>query len=549
MPSTHEVTNQPPDLVDYNLYETDPLLASVVEHYVADVDDKHLIRLGETAGSAEYYELGIQANVNEPVLHTHDRTGNRIDEVKYHPSWHRLMDIAVEAGHTSLPYEKNAPAGGHLIRAAGMYLTSQVEQGHGCPVSMTYAVAASLNKQPDVAERWKDKLLSRIYDPTYAPKENKGGVLMGMAMTEKQGGSDVRSNTTTATPIGTPGPGNEYLLTGHKWFVSAPMSDAFLVLAQAKGGLTCFLVPRWLPDGTRNTFNIQRLKDKLGNRSNASAEVELDQTWGEMIGEEGRGVSTIIDMVAATRLDCVSGSAATMRQAVTQALWYTSKREAFGNTLVNQPLMTVVLADLELDVQAATVLMCRAATAFDRADGGNHDALIKRLLIPVAKYWVTKSSTPVIREAMECFGGGGYVEENILSRLYREAPVNAIWEGSGNVIALDVLRVLTKAPEAFDAFFTEVENRTQSDTVRKAVGDLRGAVANPDQLERRARTIVNGMGTVMAASLLERHATEPVADAFIKTRIGSQPGRLHGDLPVSVDPKTILSPTLTALGI
>ncbi|MCH7670157.1 MAG: acyl-CoA dehydrogenase family protein [Acidobacteria bacterium] len=549
MPSTHEVTNQPPDLVDYNLYETDPILSSTIEHYIPDVDHKHLIKLGEIAGSAEYYEFGFQANVNEPVLHTHDRTGHRIDEVKFHPSWHRLMDIAVEAGHASLPYETDAPTGSHLIRAAGTNLTSQIEQGHGCPMAMTYAVTASLRKQPDVAAEWEDKLFSRSYDPTYAPKEDKRGVLMGMAMTEKQGGSDVRSNTTSATPIGTPGPGNEYVLTGHKWFVSAPMCDAFLALAQAPGGLTCFLVPRWMPDGTRNTFNIQRLKDKLGNRSNASSEVEFDQTWGEMVGEEGRGVSTIIEMVAATRLDCVTGSAATMRQAVTQALWHTSKREAFGKVLVDQPLMTVVLADLELDVQAATVMMCRAATAFDLAEGDNHDAQMKRLLTPVAKYWVTKNGTPVIREAMECFGGGGYVEENILPRLYREAPVNAIWEGSGNVIALDVLRVLYKTPEAFDAFFTEVAERTNSGVVRSAVDDLRGAIADPDQLERRARTIVNGMGTVMAASLLEQHATEPVADAFIKTRIESQPGRLHGELPTAIDPKAILTPTLAALGI
>jgi putative acyl-CoA dehydrogenase len=470
--------------------------------------------LGRLAGTEEAIRWGFQANANPPQLRTHDRFGHRIDEVEFHPSYHQLMEVAVGNGLHALPW-RDPRAGAHAARAAAFYLWSQVEGGHGCPISMTYAVVPVLREHPDVAAAWDSLVTSLDYDPGLRPPMSKRGLLFGMAMTERQGGSDVRANTTRAEPTGHNG---EHLITGHKWFVSAPMCDAFLVLAQAPGGLSCFLLPRVLPDGTRNGFHIQRLKDKLGNRSNASSEVELAQAWAVMIGEEGRGVRTIIDMVNHTRLDCVIGSASLMRQAVSQATHHAAHRSAFGRLLSEQPLMVNVLADLALESEATTVMMMRLARAFD--DGSEQESAFRRLALAVSKYWCCKRAIAVVAEALECHGGNGYVEESILPRLYREAPLNSIWEGSGNVNALDVLRAIAREPESVEAFFAEVEPARGNRILDAAVADLKRELAHPADAESRARRLVERMAIVLEASLLLRHAESAVADTFIASRLG-----------------------------
>lgn len=455
--STHTVTNQVPPLVGYDVFSTDRALAEGVERHSApallDETRAELTALGRAAGSAEAQEWGALANENPPKLRTHDRYGNRIDEVDFHPAWHQLLERSVGAGLT----DAWGRPGGHLRRAAGFLVWTQVEAGNGCPVSMTHAAVPALRTEPALAAEWEPRLTSHRYEPGLRPAGEKAGALFGMGMTEKQGGSDVRANTTRAVPLDAAG---EYLLTGHKWFCSAPMCDGFLVLAQAPGGLTCFLVPRVLADGTRNVFRIQRLKDKLGNRSNASAEVEFDGTWARRVGEEGRGVRTIIEMVAATRLDCVVGSAALMRQSVAQAVHHATYRSAFGGELIDKPLMRNVLADLALESEAATTLALRLASAYDTVqdsgDGAERERAFLRLAVPAAKYWVTKRCTPVAAEALECLGGNGYVEESGMPRLLRESPLNSIWEGSGNVQALDVLRALQREPEALNAVLQEL---------------------------------------------------------------------------------------------
>ncbi|MFE7097697.1 acyl-CoA dehydrogenase family protein [Streptomyces erythrochromogenes] len=537
--TTHTVSNQAPPLVGYDVYGGDRALTEGVERHLASADPEllgevreELTGLGRAAGSAQAQEWGAQANENPPKLRTHDRYGNRIDEVEFHPAWHRLLGHAVGAGLTDA---WGRPAG-HLRRAAGFFLWSQAEAGHGCPVSMTHAAVPALRADPSIAAEWEPRLTSHVYEEGLRPASQKAGVLFGMGMTEKQGGSDVRANTTTAVPLDASG---EYLLTGHKWFCSAPMCDGFLVLAQAPGGLTCFLVPRVLEDGTRNVFGIQRLKDKLGNRSNASSEVEFDGTWARRVGEEGRGVRTIIEMVAATRLDCVIGSAALMRQALTQAVHHAEHRSAFGALLIDQPLMRNVLADLALESEAATTLTLRLAAAYDA--GTEQEKAFLRLAVPAAKYWVTKRCTPMVAEALECLGGNGYVEESGLPRLLRESPLNSIWEGSGNVQALDVLRALQREPQALNAFLQEVGLARGADhRLDSAIKDLLTDLADLEGIEARARRVVERMALVLQGSLLVRWAPPEVADAFCASRLGGDWGTAFGTLPHTLDLRAVV---------
>ncbi|MDX3058818.1 acyl-CoA dehydrogenase family protein [Streptomyces sp. NE06-03E] len=535
-PSTHTVTNQVPPLVGYDVFAGDRALTEAVERHLAPgilgEAREELGALGRSAGSFQAQQWGAQANENPPKLRTHDRYGHRVDEVDFHPAWHRLLGHAVTAGLT----DAWGRPGGHVRRAAGFLVWTQAEAGHGCPLSMTHAAVPALRTDPALAAEWEPLLTSHVYEEGLRPAAQKAGVLFGMGMTEKQGGTDVRSNTTRAEPLAGDG---EYLLTGHKWFCSAPMSDGFLVLAQAPGGLTCFLVPRVLPDGARNAFAIQRLKDKLGNRSNASSEVEFDGTWARRVGEEGRGVRTIIEMVAATRLDCVVGSAALMRQAVAQAVHHSAYRSAFGGLLIEKPLMRNVLADLALESEAATTLALRLAAAYD-ADTEEERAFL-RIAVPAAKYWVTKRCTAVVGEALECLGGNGYVEESGMPRLLREAPLNSIWEGSGNVQALDVLRALQREPRALDAFLREVGKARGADhRLDAAIKDLLTELADLDAVEARARRLVERMALVLQGSLLLRWAPPETADAFCASRLGGDWGSAFGTLPHSLDLATVV---------
>lgn len=541
MSGTHEVLNQPPPLEGYNLYLTDPVLDAAVASEGGKDSRDSLIEFGATAGSPEYYRWSFEANRNDPRLITHDRFGNRVDMVEFHPAWHSLMETAVANGHHSLPWEDNPPEGAHVTRAALTFMSGQIESGHNCPISMTYSVIPALKTAPDVAQDWVPGIVSRSYDPSFQPAAGKSGLLMGMGMTEKQGGSDVRANTTRAEPVSGGGPGSEYLITGHKWFTSAPMCDAFLVLAQAPGGLSCFLLPRWTPDGGLNQFRIQRLKDKLGNRSNASSEVEFDAARSVMVGEEGRGVPTIIEMVNGTRLDCVIGSVALMRQAVSQAAWHVSHRSAFGSKLIDKPLMRNVIADLEVETEAATLMMVRLAGSFDRADADPAEAAMKRIALPIAKYWVTKRTSETVHEALECLGGNGYVEESIMPRLYRESPLNAIWEGSGNVIALDVLRAAGRSPDSLEMFLNDLETASGSDARLDAALDrAKSAIAGASDLEWEARRIVELLATTWAGSLLARHGDAAVFEAYAASRLGSDHGWLFGTLPAGTDVDTLV---------
>ncbi|MFF7896159.1 acyl-CoA dehydrogenase family protein [Streptomyces sp. NPDC007907] len=529
--STHTVTNQVPPLVGYDVFSADRSLTDAVDrHLDPELRDDvlgELAALGRASGSAQVQEWGRLANENPPRLLTHDRYGNRVDEVEFHPSWHRLLGKGVSAGLTAA---WDRPAG-HLRRAAAFLVWTQVEAGNGCPLSMTHAAVPALRTDPDLAAEWEPRLTSMIYDRELRPARLKAGALFGMGMTEKQGGSDVRANTTAARPLAEDG---TYELTGHKWFCSAPMSDGFLVLAQAPGGLTCFLVPRVLRDGTRNVFRIQRLKDKLGNRSNASAEVEFDGTWGRRVGEEGRGVRTIIEMVAATRLDCVLGSAGLMRQAVAQAVHHCTYREAFGGKLADKPLMRNVLADLALESEAATTLALRLAAAYD--DGGEQERALLRIAVPAAKYWVTKRCPPVAVEAAECLGGNGYVEESQMPRLVRESPLNSIWEGAGNVQALDVLRALQREPGALDAYLREVGQARGADhRLDGAIKSLLTELADLEGVEGRARRLAERLALVLQGSLLVRFAPPQVADAFCAGRLGGDGGAAFGTLPHTLD--------------
>jgi putative acyl-CoA dehydrogenase len=535
--ATHQVRNQAPPLEDYDVYSTDPVLPQAVLAAGAGWAAVDLGTLGRRAGSAEAISWGFDANANPPVLRTHDRFGNRLDRVDYHPSYHRLMEVAVGAGLHAAPWAETRP-GAHVARAAGFYVWSQVEAGHGCPISMTYSVVPALAADPELAAEWRPLLTSRTYDPTFAPAPGKAGAIAGMGMTEKQGGSDVRANTTVAEPTGSHG---AHRLTGHKWFCSAPMSDLWLMLARTAGGLSCFVVPRWTPDGSLNAVAIQRLKDKLGNRSNASSEIELEGAWGQLLGEEGRGVATIIEMVQHTRLDCVIGAAAGMRQAVAQAVHHATHRHAFGAALVDQPLMTNVLADLAVESEAATTLMVRLATAYDRAGEDDHERALRRLATAVGKYWLCKRNPTLTAEALECLGGNGYVEESVMPRLFRESPLNGIWEGSGNVICLDVLRAMAREPEAVEAYLDEVRLAGGLDprfdasmaSLEKQLGDL-------DGIEYRARRVVEQMAVLLQGALLLRTGAPATADAFCASRLGDDWGRAFGTLPPGVDVRTIV---------
>jgi putative acyl-CoA dehydrogenase len=516
--TTHSVTNQVPPLDGYDPLACDPALVDSLERHAAGVTDE-LRRTSALVGSAQAREHARLANAHKPVLHSWDRYGNRVDEVEFHPSWHWLMDASVSAGNTAAPWAPDAGAAPHTARAASFYLMSQLEQGHCCPVTMTYAAIPALRHNPELARRYEPGLRSRTYSPGLAEPSAKAGLLAGMSMTEKQGGSDVRSGTTVAKPA----PDGSYRLVGHKWFTSAPMNDLFLTLAQAPDGLTCFVLPRVLPDGSRNPIRFQRLKDKLGNHSNASSEVEYQDAVGWRLGGEGRGVRTIIDMVTMTRLDCVLGSASIMRIALTEAAHHVAHRSAFGRRLAEWPLMQAVLAELAVESEASTRVAMRLAGAVDR---GESDLL--RLALPVTKYQVCKRTSAVVAEAQEALGGNGYVEESDLPRLYREAPLNSIWEGSGNVTALDALRAITREPDSVPALLAEIEAaKGESSAFDEAVGELRAELAAPD--ERRARRLAELAAVCLQGSMVLRHAPAEVAEVFLASRFGeSGPFRTAG---------------------
>jgi len=530
-PST--ALNQATPLEPYNLFTTDPILHDSVAREGGGKAMDSLVAFGERCGSEEVFEWGHLANRHSPELVTHDRFGDRVDEVTFHPAYHSLLELSVGEGIHCSHYSTAPGDGEYVARTARMNLISQVEVGHGCPTSMTGAVLFALRLQPELSAVWEPRICTRSYDPRLIAPDQKTGALLGMGLTERQGGSDVRANTSTAVPVDGGGPAGEYRLTGHKWFTSAPMSDAFLVLAQAPAGLSCFLVPRVLPDNSRNSLHLMRLKDKLGNRSNASSELEYTKAAGWLVGDEGNGVRTIINMVNATRVDVTNWSAALMRQAVAQAGWHVSQRAAFGQLLIDKPLMQNVLADLELETEVATLMTMRIAGAFERARVDDSEAAFLRLGTAVAKYWVTKRATPVIREALECIGGNGFVEDSILPRLYREAPLNAIWEGAGNVIALDVLRALARAPQSAEAFVTECELATGADpTFDRAVDDLKASLADAGE-ERDARRVVEQLAVVWGASLLLRHQDAATADAYVASRLGGDWGSEFGSLSPS----------------
>lgn len=534
MPATHEVTNQVPPLAGHDVAD-DPALLAGLERAGAGWASAELHELGRRAGSEQAQEWGRLVNENEPVLRTHDRYGHRIDEVEFHPHWHELMAVAVGHGLHGTPW-RDPRDGAHAARAAKFYVWGQVEAGHSCPISMTYAAIPALRANPELAARYEPLLAATEYDFGLREPGTKRGLVAGMSMTEKQGGSDVRANTTTATP----GADGSYTLVGHKWFTSAPMSDMFLTLAQAPGGLSCFLLPRVLPDGSRNAIRLQRLKDKLGNRSNASSEIEYDHAVGWLVGEEGRGVRTIIEMVNNTRLDCTLGSASGMRLGAVRAVHHATHRFAFGKALVDQPLMANVLADLVIESEAATTVAMRLAAAGDRRDDPQEQAF-RRLGLAVSKYWVCKRAPMHAAEALECFGGNGYVEESGMPRLYREAPLSSIWEGSGNVAALDALRAMGKQPESVAAFFAEVEQAAGGDTrLDDAVGRVRKELTDLTDIEYRARRLVEAMALVLQGSLLVRHGHPAVADAFCASRFGGDWGIAFGTLPAGVGTGAIL---------
>jgi putative acyl-CoA dehydrogenase len=528
--STVDGLNQPPPLTGHNLFlENRPLAEALGREGAGWASGRAASFAAGLDGEAR--EWGRLANENAPRLRTHDRFGNRIDEVEFHPAWDELMRMSVGHGLHALSW-REPRAGAQVARAALFFLMAQVEAGHGCPISMTHAAVPALRAQPELAAEWEPRLTSLEYDPGLRPAAEKRGALCGMAMTEKQGGSDVRANTTVARDLGD----GSYELTGHKWFCSAPMCDAFLVLAQADGGLSCFFLPRVLPDGTSNGFQIQRLKDKLGDRSNASGEIELDAAWAQLVGEEGRGVPTIITMVNHTRLDCVLGAAAAMREAVEQATHHAAHRSAFGRRLADQPLMQNVLADLCVESEAATLTAFRLAGAFDR---GEH--AFARIATAVSKYWVCKRGPGHAAEALECLGGNGYVEESGLPRLYRQQPVQSLWEGSGNVICLDVMRALRRTPDTLDAFLEECRRAAGAERRLDAwLVSLERELLDPSGEEAAARRLVERMGLALQGSLLVRHGDPAVADAFCASRLAGHGGLAYGTLPTGTDAEAIV---------
>jgi putative acyl-CoA dehydrogenase len=552
---THTVANQAPPLEGVDVFASNLPLVEATRREGAEWVTERARELGKIVGGEPQQLWGRLANENKPVLRTHDRYGNRIDEVEFHPAWHQLMKLGVEHELHALPWRSEQPAA-HAARAA-LYMTAmQAEAGFCCPITMTFAVLPALRAQPELLAEWGPLVTATTYDPRLVPASEKGSAIAGMAMTEKQGGSDVKANTTVAQPLNGGGPGAEYELTGHKWFCSAPMSDLFLVLAQTDEGLSCFLLPRILPDGSRNAFHIQRLKDKLGNHSNASSEVEFHGAWARMVGEPGRGVPTIIEMVGHTRLDCVIGGAAGMRAGVVNATHHAAHRSAFGKLLIEQPLMRNVLADLCVESEAATALAMRLARAYDEAGaeisdpngsdlthpGDLSDAhLFKRLATAVGKYWVCKRAPNHAFESLECLGGNGYVEESGMPRLYREAPLASIWEGSGNVMSLDVLRALVRTPRSLEVFMHELREAQGADARLDAhVQKLERQFSDPATLESRARKIVESMALALQGSLLVRHGAPAVADAFCASRLGADGGLEYGTLPAGSDFQAIV---------
>ncbi|MGN6250765.1 MAG: acyl-CoA dehydrogenase family protein [Marmoricola sp.] len=537
---THEVFNQVPPLVGHNT-AADPALREGVEREGAGWALGEIDELGRFAGTAEAQDWGRLAERVPPVLHTHDRYGHRVDEVEYAPAYHHLMETAVHHGLHAAPWADDRP-GAHVARAA-KFMVWSVDAGHGCPISMTYAVVPALRANPELSATFEPLLTNREYDFGLRDPATKRGLIAGMSMTEKQGGSDVRANTTTATPQAD----GTYTLVGHKWFTSAPMSDMFLTLAQAPGGLSCFLVPRVLPGGERNDMRFLRLKDKLGNKSNASSEIEYDGATGWLVGEEGRGVRTIVEMVNMTRLDCVIGSSAGMRTALALAAHHARHRSAFGKLLIDLPAMRNVLADLQVESEAATTAMFRLAGANDRAIRGDEgEAALRRIALAVTKYYVCKRAPMVAGEALECLGGNGYIEEFDAARVYRELPLLSIWEGSGNVAALDALRAMVREPHTLDAFFTEAELAIGSDArYDDAVDRLKKEFTSFDDMELRARRVVEQMALVFQGSQLLRHSPAAVADAFCASRLARDWGGAFGTLPAGLDLAPILERTET----
>lgn len=529
---THQVTNQPPALENYNVFESDTALQEWLKQSDGDWGIQQISQLGQTLGQAEWIKKGFQANENPPKFHSHDRFGNRQDAVEYHPAYHDLMTLAIEHKIPTLPWS-DKQNGSHLVRMAKNYLYNQIEAGSACPLTMTFSAVPPLSKNPHIGSDWLEKLLYGTYDPANKPISDKAGVTIGMAMTEKQGGTDVRANKSYAAAVNAKD--KTYEIIGHKWFCSAPMCDGFLTLAQTKNGLSCFLVPRWRHDGSKNQLYIQRLKDKMGNRSNASSEVEFRGAFGWLLGDEGKGVKTIIEMVALTRYDCMIGSSALMRQAVAQITHHCHYRQVFGKPLAQQPLMQNVLADLCLESEAALAMTARMAKALDHSDSPFEQNLL-RLTTAIGKYWICKRASSHIGESQECLGGVGYVEESILPRLYREAPVNSIWEGSGNVQCLDVIRAINKSPEALDVYFAELEKaKDKNQHYDQYLAETREQLGQSDNFEYESRYLVERLAKLMQACQLLLYGDDTVAEAFCEARLTSIRGLSYGNLPASID--------------
>lgn len=555
---THPVFNVATALEDINLFSTDPALQEAVQREGASWATDDLIQFGALTGSGAYLLLGHLANKHKPELDTHDRFGNRVDVVHYHPAYHELMRSAFANQLHAEPW-LNPMLGAQVVRAAKYILQSQVEAGHICPTTMTFASIPTIRATPALAVLWEDKILSLNYDPRNLPAQLKPGLSVGMGMTEKQGGSDVRANTTRAIALNKGAADNdhvkqaqpqEYEITGHKWFLSAPMCDLFLILAQTDNGVSCFLVPRWRPDGSKNSLEVIRLKNKMANLSNASSEVEFRGAFGWLVGSEGRGVATIIEMVSLTRFDCMLGSSAIMRMGLIQAIHHCQQREAFGKKLIDQPLMQNLLADLALEYEAALVLSMRMARALDEKDhdseAGRHAALLARIATAIGKYWICKRTPNHSYEAMEVIGGNGVMEDGPMPRLYREAVINSIWEGSGNVQCLDVLRAMHKTPDTLQAYFNEVSMALgQHPLFDAAVQKIKAEFEDMQQLEFRARTVVDQLALVLQAALLLQHAPRFVSHAFCQSRLGQQGAHNYGTLPVDVDAKAIIARSYT----
>jgi putative acyl-CoA dehydrogenase len=540
--ATHEVLNQATPLIGHNAFVGDRLLTEIAKREGVSWARGILTEAGSTVASARVAELARAANRHLPELRTHDRFGHRIDQIEFHPAWHELMSIAIGQQTHALAWTSNQPCA-HVARGVLSYLWNQGESGICCPLGMTYSAVPALRLQPELASIWEPFIVSKHYDPTPAPMDQKTGGTVGMTLTEKQAGSDLRATQTTACPAGPRrGPGEAYVIDGHKWFFSVPHSDVFVTLARTDQGLSCFLLPGWLPDGRRNQLLIQRLKDKCGNKSNASAEIEFRGALGWLIGEEGLGIKAALAMTHLTRLDFAIGSAGLMRRALSEAINHTAGRRAFQRALIDQPLMQNVMADLAIEVEAATLLAFRLARAVDDEQAGDGGAkLLVRIGTPVGKYWNCKRVVGVVHETLECHGGNGFIEEGPMARLYREAPLNGIWEGSGNIIALDVLRAAAKTPESVDVFVAEIRTAKGGDKrLDHAVGRLETELRNPQEHEARARRIVEKMAIALQASLLVRHSPQFVSDAFCATRLEGDGGVAYGSLPVGIDQRVII---------